>query len=60
MLGAPVNQVFRLTALATRRDVSNLIAAGTYEGADVAKRPKAIETDMVELGAEKLRLFKID
>jgi adenylate cyclase len=60
VLGAPVNQVFRLASLAARRDVSNLIAAGTYEGADVAKRPKAIETDMVEIGAEKLRLFKID
>ena len=60
VLGAPVNQVFRLTALATRRNVSNLIAAGTYEGADVAKRPKAIETDAVEFGADKVRLFKLE
>jgi hypothetical protein len=59
VLGAPVNAVFRLTALATRRNVTNLIAAGTFEGADKDKRPVAIETDMVEMGAEKLRLFKI-
>jgi adenylate cyclase len=59
VLGAPVNAVFRLTALATRRNVTNLIAAGTFEGADKDKRPGAIETDMVEMGAEKLRLFKI-
>jgi class 3 adenylate cyclase len=60
VLGAPVNHAFRLTALATRRGVTNLVAAETYEGADKAKRPAAVEQDMVELGADKLRLFKIE
>jgi adenylate cyclase len=60
VLGAPVNLAFRLTALATRRGVSNLVAAETFESADKAKRPEALEQDMVELGADKLRLFKIE
>jgi adenylate cyclase len=60
VLGAPVNSVFRLAALATRRNVTNLIGANTYENAAKEKRPLAIETDMVEMGADKLRLFKID
>lgn len=61
VLGQPVNQAFRLTGLATRRQVSNLIAADTYENAvDKSARPVAVETDMVEIGADKLRLFKIE
>ncbi len=61
VLGQPVNQAFRLTSLATRRGVTNLISADTYEGvADKAKRPAAVETDVVELAADKLRLFKIE
>jgi class 3 adenylate cyclase len=60
VLGRPVNLAFRLNSLATRRGVSNLVTADTYEGADKTKRPAAIETDVVEIGAEKLRLFKIE
>ena len=60
VLGAPVNLAFRLTALATRRGVPNLVAADTYEGADKEHRPQALEQDMVELGADKLRLFKVE
>lgn len=60
ILGAPVNQAFRLTALATRRGVTNLVAADTFEDADKSKRPAAVEQDMVEMGADKLRLFKIE
>ena len=60
VLGQPVNAVFRLTSLATRRNVSNLVAADTFEGADKAKRPPAVETDVVEIGTDKLRLFKIE
>jgi adenylate cyclase len=60
VLGQAVNQAFRLTALASRRGVSNLIAADTYEGADKDRRPAAVETDMVEIGADKLRLFKLE
>jgi adenylate cyclase len=61
VLGRPVNDAFRLTALATRREVSNLVAADTYEHAlDKAARPAAVETDMVELAAEKLRLFRVE
>jgi class 3 adenylate cyclase len=61
VLGQPVNQAFRLASLAARREVSNLVAADTYEGAgDKSKRPAAVETDMVEIGADKLRLFKIE
>ncbi len=61
VLGQPVNQAFRLASLAARREVSNLVAADTYEGAvDKAKRPPAVETDLVEIGADKLRLFKIE
>src|SRR5262245_46531097 len=48
VLGHAVNHAFRLTALAARRGVSNLVAADTYEGADKEKRPAAVETDMVE------------
>jgi adenylate cyclase len=61
LLGQPVNQAFRLTSLATRRNVSNLVAADTYENvADKGLRPAAVETDMVEMGADKLRLFKLE
>ncbi|HEY7957181.1 MAG: adenylate/guanylate cyclase domain-containing protein [Polyangia bacterium] len=60
VLGQPVNQAFRLTGLATRRGVTNLIAADTYEQAAKDHRPTAVETDMVELGSDKLRLFKVE
>jgi adenylate cyclase len=60
VIGQPVNHAFRLTGLATRRGVTNLVDANTYEGADKSKRPAAVETDMVELGAHKLRLFKLE
>jgi adenylate cyclase len=60
VLGAPVNQAFRLTALATRRGVSNLVSADVFEAVDKDKRPAAVETDLVEIGADKLRLFKIE
>ena len=61
VLGQPVNQAFRLTGLATRRGVTNLVSAETYEGiADKTKRPAAVETDMVEIGTDKLRLFKLE
>jgi adenylate cyclase len=59
VLGHPVNLAFRLTALASRRQMSNLIAADTFEGADKESRPAAVETDMVEIGVDKLRLFKL-
>ena len=35
-------------------------AADTFEEADKSKRPAAVEQDMVEMGADKLRLFKIE
>lgn len=61
VLGQPVNQAFRICALATRRAVSNLIEADTWENVKTpGRRPAAIETDAVELGAEKLRLFKLE
>jgi adenylate cyclase len=61
IIGQSVNQAFRLTSLSARRGVSNLVAAETYEQAkDHARRPSAVETDMVEIGAEKLRLFKLE
>ena len=61
VLGQPVNHAFRITALATRRGISNLIAADTWENVKTpGRRPSAIETDAVELGADKLRLFKIE
>lgn len=61
VLGQPVNQAFRICALATRRGVSNLVDAGTWEGVKTqGRRPAAIETDAVELGTEKVRLFKLE
>jgi adenylate cyclase len=61
VLGQPVTQAFRITALATRRAVSNLVDAGTWEGVKTqGRRPAAIETDAVELGTEKIRLFKLE
>ena len=61
VLGQPVNQAFRICALATRRAVSNLVDAGTWEGVKTpGRRPAAIETDAVELGTDKLRLFKLE
>jgi adenylate cyclase len=61
VLGQPVNQAFRITALATRRAVSNLVDAGTWEGVKTqGRRPPAIETDAVELANEKVRLFKLE
>jgi adenylate cyclase len=60
VLGQPVNQAFRLTSLAARRNVSNLVAADTYEGAPREQRPAGVEQDLVEIGADKLRLFKIE
>jgi adenylate cyclase len=60
-LGQPVNQAFRITALATRRGASNLIDAATWEGVKSPdRRPAAIETDAVEFGADKVRLFKLE
>ena len=61
VLGQPVNQAFRVCALATRRGVSNLVDAATWEGVKTpGRRPEAIETDAVELGADKVRLFKLE
>lgn len=63
ILGKPVNQAFRLNALAARRGASNLVSADTWEGVSEpnrAARPAAVETDLVELGAEKLRLFRVE
>ncbi len=60
VLGQSVNHAFRLTALAGRRGVSNLIDAATIEGTNAAERPPAIETDAVELGDDKHRLFRLE
>jgi adenylate cyclase len=61
VLGQPVNQAFRICALATRRGVSNLVDAHTWEGVKTpGRRPEAIETDAVEFGADKVRLFKLE
>ena len=61
VLGQPVNQAFRICALATRRGVSNLVDAATWDGVKTqGRRPAAIETDAVELGADKVRLFKLE
>lgn len=61
VLGQPVSQAFRLAALATRRDVSNLVAADTWDQVvDKTARPPGVETDLVEIGADKLRLFKLE
>jgi adenylate cyclase len=60
VLGQPVNHAFRLTSLAGRRSVTNLVDAATLEGVGAAERPPAIEVDAVELGNDKLRLFKIE
>jgi class 3 adenylate cyclase len=61
VIGQPVNQAFRITALATRRGVPNLVDAKTYEGvADTKARPRAIETDAVELDDARFRLFKVE
>jgi adenylate cyclase len=60
VLGEPVNRAFRIAALAARRGVTNLVDAATVDGAASGQRPPLIETDAVELGADKLRLFKIE
>jgi len=61
VLGQPVNQAFRICSLATRRGVSNLVDAATWEGVKTpGRRPEAIETDAVEFGADKVRLFKLE
>ena len=59
VLGQPVNHAFRLTALAGRRGVTNLVDAATLEGVAAGDRPPAIETDSVELDAAKLRLYRL-
>ena len=60
VLGQPVNHAFRLTALATRRGGTNLVDAGTFEGAPAESRPAGSETDPVEVGGDTLRLFQIE
>jgi adenylate cyclase len=60
VLGVAVNHAFRLTALAGRRGVTNLVDAATIEGAPAGERPPAIETDAVELGDDKHRLFRLE
>jgi len=61
VLGEPVNQAFRICALATRRGVSNLVDAATWEATKTpGRRPAGIETDAVEFGADKVRLFKLE
>jgi adenylate cyclase len=61
ILGTAVNNAFRITSLAARRGVTNLVDADTYEGIrDPNARPQAIETDAVELGELKMRLFKVE
>ncbi len=61
VLGQPVNQAFRVCALATRRAVPALVDAQTWDGVKTpGRRPAAIETDAVEFGADKVRLFKLE
>lgn len=60
VLGQAVNLAFRLTAVATRRNVTNLIAADVYEPVPKEARPPAVEQDLVEIGNDKLRIFKVE
>lgn len=61
ILGRPVNLAFGINRFASMRGVSNLVDAATFEGVkDASKRPKGIETEGVELGGERVRLFKLD
>ena len=60
VLGQAVNHAFRLTALAGRRGVPDLIDAATIESTNAADRPPAIETDAVELGDDQHRLFRLE
>lgn len=60
VLGQAVNHAFQLTSLAALRGVSNLVAGDVYENAPKDDRPQAVETDPVEIGGDKLRLFKLE
>ena len=59
VIGAAVNRVFRLSHLATKRKVSNLIEASTYEGAPAADRPAAGPVEAANLDGEETKLFAL-
>ena len=62
VLGQPVNQAFRLIARWRRGAASRTSSPPTprRRRRQGASGPSAVETDMVEIGADKLRLFKLE
>ena len=60
VVGATVNRVFRLSHLATRRGVSNLIERSTLDALPLAARPAAHAVAPAELEGETVTLFELE
>ena len=56
VLGAPANVAYKLTAVATMRDVDNLVTADVLAGG----REGAIESESVALGGQRYRLYQVE
>jgi adenylate cyclase len=60
VIGATVNRVFRLSQLATKRGVSNLIDATTWDPLPPAARPAARSVEGAELEGDDVQLFVLE
>lgn len=60
VVGATVNRVFRLSHLATKRGVSNLIEGTTLDAVAVGARPATRAVPVAELEGEAVSLFELE
>ena len=60
IIGATVNRIFRLSHVATKRGVSNLVEASTYEPLALDERPAARAVEPETIDGERHLLFVID
>jgi adenylate cyclase len=58
-LGMPVIHAIRLSRLATIRKVPHLVAASTIQAARRPEDAPSIETEDAEIGAQRVRLFRL-
>jgi adenylate cyclase len=59
VIGASVNRVFRLSQLATKRGVSNLVDSSTWDQLPIDARPPAHPVEGAELEGEAVKLFAL-
>ena len=59
VIGTAVNRTFRLSQVATKRRVTHLLEASTYDGLPAVDRPAARPVDPVELEGEHVALYEL-